>query len=368
MYSSLRVRKNLVRDSMDVSDIEGTQTMPLIPISSSSYVKEEIPGSKPEQKGYFLKTKRIVNPLEPVYPLSRVEDRPDTPPSRPPRAVLDVSDIEGTSPKPMFKAAYTRDTYTVDDIEGTKPGWRPPHQKRTTPGMLMDVKDINTGGIFVSKRVTDPLSPRYEYDMPKEGESVGESVGAERASITAPIGEIPGSHPVERHHARSGPHYALETKDVTEDVAAKEHHLPPTFPSSEKRRQWREINKTEDIEGCKARLYQPTFKVQSKRQTNPLDPQYEGLESAEDRKMMEILGTLPKESRREKSREEEGRVMESKEPQGTKVSSRGSAIKLPIASSSKGSSRASSRTSVRERREAEQVRDDIESVRSLPQQ
>ena len=60
------------------------------------------------------------NPLNPVYPLPKVEMRPITPPKFI-RDQMNISDIPGAKPKrDWINEAKTKETNKIDDIPGTK--------------------------------------------------------------------------------------------------------------------------------------------------------------------------------------------------------------------------------------------------------
>lgn len=144
---------------------------------------DDIPKSKPQFQKFH--TNRIVNPLNPAYELPKTE----LVQIEEPKFIRDNianDDIEGAKPK---KDRYykTRDTMKVDDIEGTKT--KPP-PKRSTSYSSFDYSDV-TNSQFVSKRVTNPLNPRY-FHKTEDGQ-------------VEEIGEIEGSKPKNAPERARGP-------------------------------------------------------------------------------------------------------------------------------------------------------------------
>lgn len=100
----------------------------------------------------------IRNPLEPEYHLPSSQPRSATPP-RFLRDTLDLSDLPGARASSSLSRTWSR-MNDASDIPGTQPRSR----TRTRKDHLdcLDVTDI-IRTTFKSSRVTNPLSPRYQY-------------------------------------------------------------------------------------------------------------------------------------------------------------------------------------------------------------
>ena len=79
------------------------------------------------------------------------------------RDSFNVNDIEGARACALFKFKQ-RENFLVDDIIGTKPGWKPRHARirLEKPPLYnsLNVKDITDEG-FKTQRCTNPLTPEY---------------------------------------------------------------------------------------------------------------------------------------------------------------------------------------------------------------
>eukprot|EP00941_MAST-03F_sp_MAST-3F-sp1_P001627 g1627.t1 len=239
----------------NTDDIDGAQPRSRYSRFKSDRVTNDvsdIPGAKPMPHGF--RTNRVTDPLNPVYSMPRVEMRKQTPP----RFLGDRfnnDDIEGSKPKKLCKWK-PRDSMNVHDIEGAQTGWRPRHKQINKPRRnYMDVKDINGGG-FKSKRVTCPLDPVHTI--------YGETFGTD-----------PKSKPRGLPKRRNGPDL-MQTTDIPGASAA--------WRKKQKRplRQIRQINRTDDIRGAQADTN--TQGIRTKRCTDPLNPNYKGLDGS-------LLGT-----------------------------------------------------------------------------
>jgi hypothetical protein len=141
----------------DPHDIPGTTSKELHPhnrrIGAIDLIKQSpVEGAQSRHQGFH--TKRVVNPLQPEYPLpSFVPVQPVEPKFL--RDGFDVSDIKGTSPKKVV-LEHPRETMKLDDIPGSQAGWVPRSKrgmKASPPRNILDVHDIVNVG-FKSKRVT----------------------------------------------------------------------------------------------------------------------------------------------------------------------------------------------------------------------
>ena len=157
---------------------------------------------------------RNTNPLDPTYKLPTfVKDAP--PVQRFIKDNLDTSDIKGTSPHPVQKA-FMRNTLLVDDIEGTKVGWRPKYREnfgRNIRDLNLDVRDINK---MKKKRIK----------AEKEPIDVGVKRLTKRPQSVA---------------------YSLKTNDIDGAQSRPKAHF---LPSGQKRTQYVHTNNTRDIRGA----------------------------------------------------------------------------------------------------------------------
>ena len=150
---------------------------------SASLDISDIQGSSPGSGAHSFSTKRQVDPQNPVYvwpskPLVSMDTTKFL------RDAHSVSDIEGASPRHHERDHLTI-TNSLHGITGCSPKkTRPPRTSNLAVGD--DVHDINASGQFVSKRVTDPLSPRYHMTV-----DAGPSIGTKSYEY----GKVDGSHP-----------------------------------------------------------------------------------------------------------------------------------------------------------------------------
>ena len=167
---------------------------------------------------------RGTNPLDPNYHLpSFVEEIAPAP--RFIKDNLDTSDIKGTSPLPVQKP-FLRTSLFLDDIEGTKVGWRPRYREKfgkTIRDLNLDVKDIN-------KR------KKKSVNFAKEAIDTGVKQRIKRSdSVT----------------------YSLKTDDID---GARSRTRVAYYPRDRERTNYRCTNCTEDIAGAT-----PKVKARTKR-------------------------------------------------------------------------------------------------------
>lgn len=218
---------------------------------------KDVDGASPN----CVKFKSIRNsgsPLNPQYNLSKVEQRPITPPKFI-RDHMDVNDIEGARPtkvKVIEKAM--RETMKIDDIGGTTS--KVLHKPRArSPGYNnYDYSDI-TKAQFVSQRVVNPLNPTY-----KARDENGNVID---------IGEVEGSKPMglPKQHDTANKPFTLRTDDI-HGAQASTKGLG-AFHETNTRKEFRQTNRNDDIPGAQAGSLKKS--PQTKRNTNPLNPSYE---------------------------------------------------------------------------------------------
>jgi hypothetical protein len=110
----------------------------------------------------------------------------------PTRDSISVADIAGSATRSIRSRSLPRHPGDYSDVEGSSPHWIPEHRyaffdlfcsgrcglvltkieirrrRRDPPRDPLTVADINGDGQFRSTRVTNPLSPRYTYDIPHD--------------------------------------------------------------------------------------------------------------------------------------------------------------------------------------------------------
>lgn len=218
---------------------------------------DDIDGSKPRNKWLF-RTTRCVNPLNPEYNLPSFVAAPAVDPKFT-RNSYDVSDIDGTKSKPLFPLKQ-RQNHLVDDIEGAQSGWRPRHVRARHDAAPLDytlnVSDI-TGGGFRTRRATNPLAPSYRVN----GMDVADD----------PVKSKPRALP----KARDSPFYPLTTLDI-EGAQPGWRPLPQMNPPLEARRHFRNTNYMGDIPGAQADTVKHS--ICTDRRVDPLNPVYTSLD------------------------------------------------------------------------------------------
>lgn len=247
-------------DHHNVTDIAGTSSMRLHKDTNKpdrNLFHDDIEGSFP-RKHSFQNRGRQVDPLNPQYKLPSYKWVPPPTPKFT-RDSYKVDDILGTKPAPLFKYQQ-RDSYRVDDIEGTKPGWKPSYARarREAPptNTSLDVRDITHGGFETSRR-TNPLMPVYTCNgMTHTDDPVY-------------------THPRCLPKAHNSPFYSLTTADIE---GARAGWKPPTLmqPCMENRRHFRNTNFTGDIPGAQPDTVQHS--IRTERCVNPLAPVYTDLD------------------------------------------------------------------------------------------
>lgn len=191
----------------------------------------DIEHSFPESK--LFTTPRVVNPLDPQYPLPVVRQRLPTPPPQKTQT-LKVHDIPGTRAKPAYTRTTERNPLDYSDVPLSRAGALSEARRRKTPSMNLDTKDINAGtvGHHPRPRDSNPLDPEYRVPLP-----------AAAPSRTATIGPVPGAKPREMPPTRKDrPLLSLRSDDI--DGAKPGSHLP--YPKE--RREWKKTCDVSDID------------------------------------------------------------------------------------------------------------------------
>lgn len=192
----------------------------------------DIEHSFPESK--LFSTPRVVNPLDPQYPLPVVRHRQPTPP--PQKACTNqIHDIPGTKAKPAHTRTVERNPLDYSDVPLSRAGALSDSRKRKTLSQNLDTKDINQGSGSHARRPRDsnPLDPVYQVGLPA-------AAGAQGTTVIGPVsGSKPRTLPPQR---TDRPMMCLRSDDI--DGAKPGNHLP--YPKQ--RRDWKRTCDVSDID------------------------------------------------------------------------------------------------------------------------
>jgi len=148
------------QDFFFTDDISGTKPAPSFsrekPPNKHFFVND-IDGATPKIQRSLPHSERHTNPLKPEYELPKVEEDP-LPVPKFIRDNINYDDIPGVHPKSYKPTKPAKDLLDTSDIPGSAPKKL---IKEFEGDRALDVKDINTGGVFRSKRNTNPLNPQY---------------------------------------------------------------------------------------------------------------------------------------------------------------------------------------------------------------
>lgn len=207
---------------------------------------DDIDGTRPLLHTGMARTTRRVDPLQPTYTLpSYTEAPPVVPKAAPEKEAVDTKDAK--------RVYATKLTNNIDDIVGSKPGWRPDHvQARYSapPYPIMECQDISkqtSRYVDRTSRSTNSLDPVYHIN--------GETIDTQfKPSPSKPY--IEGNH-------------LLQTKDI---LGA----YPGWTPNKFDRREFRNTNHLDDIKGAKADSIK--HGITTNRSLHPLQPYYPSLD------------------------------------------------------------------------------------------
>ncbi|KAK2951818.1 hypothetical protein BLNAU_13186 [Blattamonas nauphoetae] len=252
------------RPPIDYDSIEGTHPKRLIgnrqvPRNSMLDVTD-IEGTKPRVRAF--RTDRHIDPLQPVYELPPVDDRPITPPKFV-RDGFDVADIEGTKTRaiihldrpPRDTQLNVKDIATQAFVEKKKKSIKDP----------INCDDINQKRTY-HRNPTNPLEPVYTISPTKLQNTIPcfEPTIQERSfGGTERIGEIAKSKPKRLHRPpdydgqSTIPDFTLMTEDI--EGATQQMHLQKL------KREPRPIMDVSDIAGTSS----TTGKRRTLRTTDP---------------------------------------------------------------------------------------------------
>jgi hypothetical protein len=239
------------------SEVDGSQPKQLIiqhdrrNAPDRTLMVDDIPGTRYAITDRMMKTNRHVNPLVPDYSLPSYVHT-SYPESKLLRDTLDISDIDGTKPKPLRKFDTVKDLLNTSDIEGTHPGWKPVYKRRTEVRNIMNIEDIAVNKsryLDRTNRVTDVLDPKYVVN--------GIVLQDGRGNKPKPLKKyIPDNH-------------LLATSDI-----------PGAYPG------WKNVERTEvrnlcntlDIEGAQADTIKHSIVTLRAEKESPLNPTYQLLD------------------------------------------------------------------------------------------
>ena len=211
-------------------------------------------------------TNRVIDPLMPNYKLPSYE----APPPYVPKFIrdnMDCSDVEGATPA-RHNRYKMRDTISVADIEGAQP--KPMPKQRNQSREVVSLEDAS----IQRTPPTNPLNPSYRIN------------GAD-------IHDSQASRPRKMPGKKNYPYYSLLTKDIPGA------HSSTSFVKAKKMLgrkgdQLRSPTNTRDIDGASS----DTLKrgLQTKRATDPLQPDYVFLDGDKAQKPRKLFSSIPENS------------------------------------------------------------------------
>ncbi|CAD8168322.1 unnamed protein product [Paramecium octaurelia] len=236
-------------------DIPGTKSRPLIRYTNRSdnqLMVDDIKGTRP-QICKFQTNRSPINPLEPTYKIPSFEQAEPYQPKFL-RDSYNITDIEGAQPS-IINPRLKKQPIPLRDIEGS-------HSKQLhvqKDGInQFEVKDINTDMLHKYIRNTNPIEPVYSH-RDEDGKKI--EIGFVEGSKTKQL------HPITINKCASS---TLTTQDI---VGAQAGSHSQHFLRSSDRKDYRQINNIQDIEGVQAGSLKKG--IVSKRYTNPLMPAYQ---------------------------------------------------------------------------------------------
>lgn len=291
-------KNSTLPSNLQTSDILGAQPQHLTHAKSSpdrTLHVDDIKGTRPMKNCTFS---RSVNPLNPTYKLPSVNVKPQRDEMRYYRETNKLDDIDGTRTRVtpvqshiinngvtrMLLASSSSSTSGSSTSGSSNCG---NSQSALEPGSyhytMKKISEMRREGVSapkydflqkkVTRRVTNPQSPRYKYDTASSvnvnsstsSVNVSSSTSSEPAAAASHklmMGEIKGSHPKPQPlQRRDRPMLSLVTEDLLQ--RAKPNYAP------------HQINNVHDIEGARPHPHYATFHKASNRKTDPLNPRYE---------------------------------------------------------------------------------------------
>lgn len=231
-----------------------------------------------------------VDPLSPAYKLLGNVAQPPPSPRSSGRCTLNVTDIEGATPRATVPVRTTygnplkvenefrsrRHVKALAEIGARALGMPTPTNEEKPSADLRCAGTPRLEGPKRSARCTDPLDPKYCVPLPVDtpGTSLCCSWAEEQrfmgASISVgggEIGHVHGSMPKAGHHAKDAPYFTLETSDV---IGAQSQRRVGAVPYSMygpygNRRNWSASLDTTDVQGAQADTLERYPKVSCKK-------------------------------------------------------------------------------------------------------
>ena len=283
---------NKIDYSLKNEDIEKSSPKPIIPETTNkpnfNLSNKDIEGTQPIGHHCFP-TNRHINPLNPKYPLPSCPEK--FPPEVPKflRNTLDVRDIPGaTTKKNLVNVSETEHNY-MDVYRSNRDDHILLSHKKLYKGNKnkfynsLDFRDVYTNAPY-SKRNTNPLEPRYKYDyqMTEVANNKNKSKNCFNQSLF--YGEIEGNRPVV-FSKYNNERYGKGMK--TEDIPGAQPSTTSSYAKFELKYNHPLKYSAEDIIGAHHDTIMKS--IITKRNTNPLEPQYQflgdkGLDFDEDGK------------------------------------------------------------------------------------
>jgi len=240
----------------------------------------DIEGSRSEAKKH--PGNRHTDPLCPDYELPSHVVMPQTPPRFNGRHTNDIADIEHTTSKVLHPdRSYSRNPNESRDIEFNEPNYQErvkrPYQPR--PDRQLDVQDI-MGKKPPASRCTNPLDPVYKLPVAnvtslhtRFSEERGSDAPRTPPGMHRHIGEVHGSKPRRLHRDNGEPQLSLVREDIAGTVPQRfVGSIPANIYDSHDVRPMVEFHDPHDIPG--AHVGSLKKGIHSRREVNPLNPQY----------------------------------------------------------------------------------------------
>lgn len=262
--------------SLKNDDINGSHCKKLAQPLNKPYFylrNDDVEGSRPFVTK-FVTNRPTTNPLNPQYVLPTFEIIEPLQ-TRFIRDATNIDDIAGARPKELHKNLdIHRKTNFIEDIDGTRAKKDYIRSNILNP---LDCKDINEFRIFRTSRVTNPLTPTYKVH--------------DEDNNHIHIGHVEGSKSRVRHPEKVNKEisFSIRTNDID---GCKTSSVGNPYIKNRLHHTQTSTNVTSDIPGAQISTLKKG--IQTKRQLNPLDPQYAYLDNekavvAKDNELMAAI-------------------------------------------------------------------------------